>query len=207
MDYRRDTTRLHVPHLPGRLHANVPCRQIFRLQAFILLPNRHPAIYRPRTGGFRTNMSGLLTKIKNELRQPTFDSYNIIVSLLYYLLATLNRAYATAYNLPAAMPKNNYAFRFKALLEQHIREVQRVEEYADMMPDKPCDAQPCRLGSVRRHGQPPAQATSSRSAQERLPVRRPQRNPTCRRLPFLGSEPLMRFFKQQTGKDLLEYQR
>lgn len=75
----------------------------------------------------------LLEKIKGELRAPTSDSYNLIVSVLYYLLVTLNRDYAAAYGLPVTLPRNNYAFRFKALLEEHIRDVQRVEEYAAMM--------------------------------------------------------------------------
>lgn len=75
----------------------------------------------------------LLGKIKAELRAPTSDSYNLIVSVLYYLLVTLNRDYAAAYGLPVTLPRNNHAFRFKALLEEHIREVQRVEEYASMM--------------------------------------------------------------------------
>ena len=73
----------------------------------------------------------LLEKIKGELRAPTSDSYNLIVSVLYYLLVTLNRDYASAYGLPVTLPRNNYAFRFKALLEEHIRDMQRVEEYAD----------------------------------------------------------------------------
>ena len=75
----------------------------------------------------------LLEKIKGELRAPTSDSYNLIVSVLYYLLVTLNRDYAAAYGLPVTLPRNNCAFRFKALLEEHIRDVQRVEEYAAMM--------------------------------------------------------------------------
>lgn len=75
----------------------------------------------------------LLKKIKRELQSPTSDSYNLIVSVLYYLLVTLNRAYAAAYALPVALPRNNYAYRFKALLEEHIRDMQRVGEYASMM--------------------------------------------------------------------------
>lgn len=53
--------------------------------------------------------------------------------MLYYLLVTLNRDYAAAHGLPVTLPRNNCAFRFKALLEEHIRDMQRVEEYAAMM--------------------------------------------------------------------------
>ena len=75
----------------------------------------------------------LLGKIKQELRHPVADSYNLIVSVLYYLLVIINRAYAKAYHLPVEVPKNNYAFQFKDLLEKHIRTAQRVQEYADML--------------------------------------------------------------------------
>ena len=67
----------------------------------------------------------LLAKIKAELRAPTSDSYNLLV--------TLNRDYAAVYGLSVTLPRNNCAFRFKALLEEHIREVQRVEAYASML--------------------------------------------------------------------------
>lgn len=61
------------------------------------------------------------------------DTYNLIVSVLYYLLVIINRAYAQTYRLPVEVPKNNYAFKFKDLLEKHIRTTQRVQEYADML--------------------------------------------------------------------------
>lgn len=80
-----------------------------------------------------TEYSRLLGKIKTELQNPTADSYDLIVSILYYLLTIINREYAAAYKLPVAIPKNNYAYRFKALLEQHFRDVRLVSEYADMM--------------------------------------------------------------------------
>ena len=63
----------------------------------------------------------LLGKIKQELQHPTADSYNLIVSLLYYLLLVINREYASVYHLPVDIPKNNYAYQFKDLLERHIQ--------------------------------------------------------------------------------------
>ena len=147
----------------------------------------------------------LLTKIRNELRQPTFDSYNIIVSLLYYLLVTLNRAYAAAYNLPAALPKNNYAFRFKSLLEQHIGEVQRVEEYASML----------RVSRVTLNRAVMDQfgVTANHLLKQRLLEALKNdflfggRNVSQLADDYRFSDPshLMRFFKQQTGKTFSEY--
>ena len=75
----------------------------------------------------------LLGIIKQELLHPVADTYNLIVSVLYYLLVIINRAYAATYHLPIDVPKNNYAFQFKDLLEKNIRTKQRVQEYADML--------------------------------------------------------------------------
>lgn len=75
----------------------------------------------------------LLSLIKQELQQPIADSYNLIVSVLYYLLLIINRKYAEVYRLPVDIPRNNYAFQFKDLLERHIREMQRVQEYTDKL--------------------------------------------------------------------------
>ena len=61
----------------------------------------------------------LLGKIKQELLHPVADTYNLIVSVLYYLLLIINRAYAAAYRLPVEIAKNNYAFQYKDLLEQN----------------------------------------------------------------------------------------
>ena len=80
-----------------------------------------------------TEYMRLLGKIKRELLHPVADTYNLIVSVLYYLLLIINRAYAAAYRLPVEIAKNNYAFQFKDLLEQNIRTMQRVQEYADKL--------------------------------------------------------------------------
>ena len=75
----------------------------------------------------------LLKKIRAELRQPQADSYNIIVSVLYYLLAIMNRHYVREHQLPQAAPKNSYAFQFVELMEIHIRKLQRVQDYASLL--------------------------------------------------------------------------
>lgn len=75
----------------------------------------------------------LLQKIGAELRQPEADSYHIIVSVLCYLLATMNRHYAREYQLPFGGSQNNYAFQFIELMETHIRKLQRVQDYASLL--------------------------------------------------------------------------
>ncbi|MFD2247406.1 helix-turn-helix domain-containing protein [Pontibacter ruber] len=74
-----------------------------------------------------------LTEIHTELREANPDSEHLIRSLLYYLLLKLNRDYARQNNLPLDKPENNYAYQFKKLLELHIKEKQRISEYADLM--------------------------------------------------------------------------
>lgn len=75
----------------------------------------------------------VLTEIKGELTLPKGDSSHLIRSLLYYLLLRLNREYATQHNLSSEKPENHYAFEFKKLMETHIREKQRVNEYSAML--------------------------------------------------------------------------
>ena len=147
----------------------------------------------------------LLDKINRELLHPTSDSYNLIVSVLYYLLVVLNREYAAAYDLPVDLPKNNYAFQFKALLEQHIRHIQRVTEYAAMM----------HISRVTLNQAVMAQfgVSANHLLKQRL------LDALKNDLLFAGrtvsqladdyhfSDPshLMRFFKQQTGKTFTRY--
>ncbi|QMU26686.1 AraC family transcriptional regulator [Adhaeribacter radiodurans] len=72
----------------------------------------------------------ILTEIKAELKKPLVDSNHIIRSLLYYLLLKLNRDYGQHNHLPLEKPENNYAYQFKKLLEIHIKEKQRITDYA-----------------------------------------------------------------------------
>lgn len=92
--------------------------------------------YVPQIIADDTHMSkfcGLLAEIKLELIETQADSAHIIRSLLYYLLQTLNRKYAHLNKLPNQKAENNFAYQFKELMEQFIREKQRVNEYATLM--------------------------------------------------------------------------
>lgn len=62
----------------------------------------------------------LLRKMKSELLSPIADSYHMIVAYLYEFLLLLNRYYAKMFNLPLRLPLNNYAFRYKELLEKSM---------------------------------------------------------------------------------------
>jgi AraC family transcriptional regulator, transcriptional activator of pobA len=75
----------------------------------------------------------LLTEINTELKKTQLDSEHIIRSLLYYLLLKLNRDYAYHNHLPLDKPENNYAYQFKKLLEIHIKEKQRINDYVSFL--------------------------------------------------------------------------
>lgn len=147
----------------------------------------------------------LLEKIKQELQYPTADSYNLIVAVLYYLLLIINREYAATYHLPMDVPKNNYAYQFKELLEQHIREMQRVTEYADML----------HISRITLNHAVMAQfgVSASHLLKQRLLEELKNEllfsDSTVSQLAdeFHFSDPshLMRFFKQQTGKTCSQY--
>ena len=147
----------------------------------------------------------LLGKIKQELLHPVTDTYNLIVSVLYYLLVIINRAYAKAYRLPVEVPKNNYAFQFKDLLEKHIRTVQRVQEYANML----------RVSRITLNNSVVAQfgVSATHLLKQRLleelknELLFSNRNVSQLADDFHFSDPshLMRFFKQQTGKTFTQY--
>ncbi|MCF2443367.1 AraC family transcriptional regulator [Dyadobacter sp. CY345] len=75
----------------------------------------------------------ILTEIKTELVSVRPDSAHIIRSQLYYLLQTLNRQYSIQNNLAPGDAGNNYAYQFKKLLEIHIHQKQRINDYTEML--------------------------------------------------------------------------
>ncbi|MBP7856826.1 MAG: helix-turn-helix transcriptional regulator [Prevotella sp.] len=75
----------------------------------------------------------LLEKIRQELHAPVADSYHMIVAYLYEFLLHLNRFYAALFQLPLSLPLNNYAYQYKQLLETHVAENLRVQDYADKL--------------------------------------------------------------------------
>lgn len=75
----------------------------------------------------------LLAEIKAELITTKIDSVHIIRSLIYYLLQKLNREYSDRHNLPLEKNKNNNAFLFKKLIEDHIKQKQRINEYTELL--------------------------------------------------------------------------
>lgn len=75
----------------------------------------------------------LLAEIKLELIKTRADSVHIIRSLIYYLLQKLNREYADKHHLAIEKNQNNDAFHFKQLIETHIKEKQRINDYTELL--------------------------------------------------------------------------
>ena len=148
----------------------------------------------------------LLKKIRAELRQPQSDSYNIIVSVLYYLLAIMNRHYTLEHQLPLATPKNYYAFQFVELMETHIRKLQRVQDYASLL----------KISRITLNHSVMAQygVSATYLLKQRLLAEIKNEllftSKSISEIAYAFSFPepphLMRFFKQQTGKTCREFQ-
>ena len=115
------------------------------------------------------------------------------------------RNYARFYNLPVDIARNNYAFRFKELLERHVRDVQRVEEYARMLGISRVtlnDAVKSQFGVSASH------LMKQRLLEDlKNELLFSDNNISQLADDFRFSDPshLMRFFKQHTGKTLLQY--
>jgi AraC family transcriptional activator of pobA len=147
----------------------------------------------------------LLSEINTELKKTQLDSEHIIRSLLYYLLLKLNREYAHHYQLPVDKPENNYAYEFKKLMEIHIKEKQRVNEYASL------------LGISRISLNKAVQAQFNITASHLLKQRvlfeiknslihsRSTLAEIAHQLNFSEPNHLMRFFKAQTGLTITEF--
>lgn len=147
----------------------------------------------------------LLVRIKEELNHPLADSYHIIVSLLHYLLMTLNRRYSAQYHLPFDAPKNHHAFEFKQLLEKHIRQYQQVADYAAMLNISRITLN---ASAQAQYGQTAVHLLKQRLLAEiKNEILFTDKTTSELAYEFNFSEPghLMRFFKKQTGQTVTEF--
>jgi len=141
----------------------------------------------------------LLTEIKSELVKTRFDSVHIIRSLIYYLLQKLNREYTEKHHLALEKNQNNVAFEFKKLIEIHIKEKQRINDYIELLKVNPV--------VLNKAVKEQFNVTASHLLKQRLLVEIKDylihSKLTVAEIAFQlnFSEPnhLMRFFKNQTG--------
>jgi AraC family transcriptional activator of pobA len=147
----------------------------------------------------------LLGEIKLELIKTRADSVHIIRSLIYYLLQKLNREYAEKHHLAIEKNQHNDAFHFKQLIETHIKEKQRINDYTQLL----------NINRIALNKAVKAQfnVTASHMLKQRLLVAIKDylihSNLTVGEIAFQlnFSEPnhLMRFFKNQTGSTTTEF--
>ncbi|MGO1245666.1 MAG: AraC family transcriptional regulator [Sphingobacterium sp.] len=147
----------------------------------------------------------LLAEIKMELLNSETDSAHIIRSLLYYLLQTLNRRYANQHGLSLLKSGNNVALLFKNLMEIHIKEKQRIGDYADMLGVS-------RI-SLNKAVNAQFNTTASQLLKQRLLFEiqnlllhsNKTINEIAYELNFSEPNHLMRFFKMQTNQTLTQF--
>jgi len=147
----------------------------------------------------------LLAEIKLELIMTRPDSVHIIRSLIYYLLQKLNREYAEKHHLAIEKNQHNDAFQFKQLIETHIKEKQRINDYTELLNIN-------RI-ALNKAVKEQFNVTASHLLKQRLLVAIKDylihSNLTVGEIAFQlnFSEPnhLMRFFKNQTGITTTEF--
>jgi AraC family transcriptional activator of pobA len=74
-----------------------------------------------------------LNEIIYEINNFQNDSSHIIRSLLYFTLSKLNRLYSKCYSISPDTQTDSNIFKFKRLLELHIRTIHSVQAYCDLL--------------------------------------------------------------------------
>jgi len=94
--------------------------------------NSTPSFIQTGEAVFRA-MTVKLDEIQTELQGLRKDSHHLLRSILYYLLIQINRIYEQAFNLNDELFQEGLTLRFRRLLEQNIRDKQKVSDYAEML--------------------------------------------------------------------------
>ncbi|MFD3003550.1 helix-turn-helix domain-containing protein [Pontibacter toksunensis] len=106
--------------------------KLFTYRLLYFYQHDYPLILHPTHEQIQS-IYNILAEIKSELVQPNLDSAHIIRSLIYYLLQRLNREYALQNNLPFQIDTSNHAYEFKRLMESHIKEAKRINDYCKLL--------------------------------------------------------------------------
>lgn len=204
MACERGGIRLHFSYFPRRLYAHVHRWQVLRISAVVLLPDWYTALLVCREGG----AVGIYAPLKKDKTRTTVSSgRHLQPHCVCALLSAGNYQPGIRPSLLSACrsSKNNYAFKFKDLLEKHIRTTQRVQEYADML----------RVSRVTLNNSVMAQfgVSAIHLLKQRLLEELKNEllfsdlNVSQLADEFHFSDPshLMRFFKRETGKTFTQY--
>lgn len=82
---------------------------------------------------FLFSLIDLCKTINKELNNLQEDSHHFLRSILYNILIRINRKYIEQNSLPVSLFQNNTALQLKKLLEDKIRNHQRVEDYTKLL--------------------------------------------------------------------------
>lgn len=140
-----------------------------------------------------------LNEIVCEIENYQSDSPHILRSLLYFSLSKLNRLYAKHYKLSANIQSSSKIYRFKELLESHIRKVHTVDEYCDLLQ---LNRHQMNTMAKKYTGRTSKELINDRLLQEVKTELRYSNNTVAQIAHLLNfSEPnnLTRFFKKQEG--------
>ncbi|MGG6230490.1 AraC family transcriptional regulator [Tenacibaculum sp. SDUM215027] len=102
----------------------------YRLQYFYNA--QHPQYLKLQNSDYVT-IQTVLNEVVNDIENFQNDSPHILRSLLYFLLSKLNRLYSKHYNVSDNTLSNSIIYRFKELLEKHIRNLHAVDEYCNLL--------------------------------------------------------------------------
>ena len=147
----------------------------------------------------------VLGEIVTEVNAFQKDSPHILRSLLYFSLTKLNRLYASEYQLSPETQSDTLVYRFKQLLEQHIRSAHIVQQYANWL-----DVSRHQLNvMVKRYfGKTPKEIIANRLLQEiKMELRYSSQTVSEIAFELSFSEPnnLTRFFTNASGLSPSEY--
>lgn len=167
-------------------------------------PTSNPPVLEDSAGEMERYFSYIDDMIE-EQTHPVADSYHMLLSSLYSLLLKINRRYAREYNLPFNVPKNNYAYKFKQLLELHVAKNLTVNEYAELVGV----SRICLNKSVKEQFGVTAREMIQHRMLDEIKNMLLYSGLSVKEISFQlhFSEPnhLMRFFKSQTGQTIGEF--
>ena len=81
----------------------------------------------------QAGMVSIIEDLRQEIHSLREDSNHYLRSLLYQVLIRLNRRYESEHELSEANYGNQIAQEFKASLENNFRQVQKVQEYCELL--------------------------------------------------------------------------
>jgi AraC family transcriptional activator of pobA len=154
---------------------------------------------------FLSILIDLCKTINIELTNLKEDSHHFLRSILYNILIRINRKYIRQYGLSVNLFQNNIALQLKKLLEDKIRNYQRVEDYTELL-----KISRAHLNTVSKKvfGQPASKVIKERLLTElkrELLFTNKSIKEICFEFNFSEVPNFIRFFKKYTGINPGEY--